>query len=105
MTPPEHATPLFAGQTELQLGGLIEAVQRRNPTLVAMQNAWRTAVSRYPQVTSFEDPVFSYAIAPQSIDSSDVDFSQKFDLSKRLPGHFCGVEETKAASVGTAKWK
>ncbi len=85
LTPPEHAAPLFAGQTELQLSGLIEAVQRRNPTLVAMQNAWRAAVSRYPQVTSFEDPVFSYGIAPQSIDSSDVDFSQKFDLSQRLP--------------------
>ncbi len=70
---------------ELGLEELIESVLDRNPTLASMQRAYQAAVSRYPQVTALDDPMFSYGFAPKSIDSDRVDFGQKFELSQRFP--------------------
>ena len=70
---------------ELVLEELLETVLDRNPTLASMQRAYRAAVSRYPQVTAFDDPKFSYGFAPKSIDSDRVDFGQRFELSQHIP--------------------
>lgn len=70
---------------ELSLDVLEEDVLRRNPTLAAMRAAWQAAVERYPQVTALDDPQFSYGIAPGTLGSTTVDFSQKYDLSQRFP--------------------
>lgn len=77
--------PLFAGQTELPLEALHQAVLQRNPTLPAMQHAWQAAAERYPQVTALDDPMFSYGLAPATIGAQRLDFGQQFELSQRFP--------------------
>lgn len=81
----ERSVRLFEGKVELSLRDLLDKVLERNPSLAAMQSAWRAAVSRYPQVTALDDPMFSYSLAPGTIGSNDADFSQKIDLSQRFP--------------------
>jgi outer membrane protein TolC len=57
----------FSGQTELSVEQLVAEVQARNPSLQAASAAWRAAAERYPQVVSFDDPMFTYMISPQGI--------------------------------------
>ena len=80
----QPASP-FAGQTQLSLAALRHAVLQRNPTITAMQHAWQAAVERRPQMSSLDDPTFSYALAPATIGSSRLDFGQRFELSQRFP--------------------
>ena len=77
--------PVFEELEELSIDGFVAAVQLSNPTLVAAEHAWRAALARYPQVTSLDDPMLSYALGPSSIGSNNVDFAQKIELSQRLP--------------------
>jgi len=77
--------PVFTNLEELKLDAFVAEVLLRNPTLVAAEHAWRAALARYPQVTSLEDPMLSYALGPSSIGSSAVDFAQKIELSQKLP--------------------
>lgn len=77
--------PVFTDLEELQLDAFVAEVQLRNPTLVAAEHAWRAALARYPQVTSLDDPMLSYALGPSSIGSGAVDFGQKLEVSQRLP--------------------
>ena len=79
------ATSPFDEATELHLDILRREVLRRNPTLTAMQNAFRASVARYPQVTALDDPVFSYGLAPASVSSNDVDFGQRIELAQHFP--------------------
>ncbi len=80
----QPASPL-AGQTQLDLAALRHAVLQRNPTITAMQHAWQAAVERRPQISSLDDPMFSYALAPATIGSNRLDFGQRFELSQRFP--------------------
>lgn len=76
---------LFAGQAVLGLEGLVDAVLARNPNVEHARAGWRAALARYPQATSFEDPMLSYKLAPLSVASSDVDLGQVIELSQPLP--------------------
>src|SRR5262245_9561542 len=49
--------PLFAGDPELLLPKLQDAVLARNPSLQTMIASWRAAAERYPQVISLDDPM------------------------------------------------
>lgn len=80
-----NASSPFAGQSELVLADLVEAVLVRNPTLIEMQAAWQAASARYLQVTSFDDPMLRIAVGPGSIGSDTVDFAYRLELSQRLP--------------------
>lgn len=84
----------FAGWSELRLDELLKEVNTRNPSLAAKHHAWRAAVARYPQVTSFEDPMVSLGIAPGTILDPDVgegmmemrlDPAFKADVSQKIP--------------------
>ena len=70
---------------ELVLEELLRSVLERNPSMASMQRAYQAAVSRYPQVTALDDPMFSYGFAPKTIDSDRVDFGQRIELSQRFP--------------------
>lgn len=61
----------FSGQTELSVEQLVAEVQARNPSLQAVSSAWRAAAERYPQVVSFDDPMFTGMIGPQGLGMED----------------------------------
>jgi outer membrane protein, heavy metal efflux system len=75
----------FAGVTDLSVDALVDQVLTRNPSLTQMTAAWQAASTRYPQVTSLEDPMLGTAFAPGSIWSDNVDFAARVEVSQKLP--------------------
>jgi len=82
---PDAAETPLAGFARLEREPLVREVLRRNPSLEAMRRAWEATLERYPQVTSLDDPMLGYAVAPRSLGSSRVDGGQRVDLAQRLP--------------------
>jgi outer membrane protein TolC len=82
---PSDGAGFFEGARELDRGLVVRRVLERNPNLRAAHYAWTAALERYPQASALEDPVLGYSLAPRSLDSSEVDPGQRFDLSQRLP--------------------
>ncbi|NOZ51619.1 MAG: TolC family protein [Gammaproteobacteria bacterium] len=80
----EIDTP-FINQSSLTASRLVAAVLIRNPDIPIMEATWEAAKARIEQANSFDDPVLSYSIAPQSAAVDDMDFGQKFFISQRLP--------------------
>ncbi|HED17705.1 MAG TPA: TolC family protein [Gammaproteobacteria bacterium] len=76
---------LFIHSDQLDIKQLIQAVLTRNPTIEAMQSAWKAAESRIDQVTALDDPVLSYSFAPETLNQSNQDFGQKIQLSQKIP--------------------
>src|SRR5947209_8522435 len=68
-----HAEPSERTGNTLSLDGLIEEVLARNPSLTQMTAAWQAASARYPQVRSWDDPMFSTMLAPASFGSNSVE--------------------------------
>jgi outer membrane protein TolC len=79
------ATPVFENRTQIALEDYLAEVQSRNPTLAAARHALEAAIARYPEVTALGDPMLGYAVAPASIGSDAVGFSQRIELSQRIP--------------------
>lgn len=75
----------FADDRKIDLDKLIAEVLRRNPTLVAMHQAWRAAIARYPQVTSFDDPMLAYSIAPRTTGEPMMGIGDVFEGSQTIP--------------------
>lgn len=73
-----------AEPTALTEDALIDQVLARNPTLAEITAAWQAASSRYPQVTSLDDPMFGATVGPASIGSKDVDFAYRFEVSQKI---------------------
>jgi len=78
------AERLFAAE-QLSRRDLIATVLERNPTILAMREAWKAARERPIQAATLDDPMASYGIAPLSIGSSRVDFGETAELSQRFP--------------------
>ncbi len=76
---------LFLTNDRLELKQLIQMVLERNPSLAAMQQAWQVAKNRIDQVSSWDDPMLSYAFAPQTLGLDDQDLGQNIQLSQKLP--------------------
>jgi len=81
---PARTADAWAGVSEITADELVERVLQRNPSLAAMQAAWRAAVERYPQVTALDDPDLDYGIAPYSI-GTGFTVGQRIDVSQRFP--------------------
>jgi len=84
---PPAAAPddaVFAGAARLERAALIQAVLDRNPDVAAAREAWRAALARYPQATTWDDPMVSYSLAPLSIAGS-APFGQAVQIEERLP--------------------
>ncbi len=110
----------FANEASLTSSHLVEAVLARNPDILTMEATWEAAKARVEQVSSFDDPMLSYSIAPQSVGADDMDFGQKLSLSQRLlwPGKrdlhgdvaraesdaaFVGIEQARLKLTETTK--
>jgi outer membrane protein TolC len=76
---------LFGGQAVLVVEQVVAIAVQRNPSIAAMQSAWRAASERYPQVVSLDDPVLMSMIAPASLNSSLVDPAFIVGGSQKLP--------------------
>jgi len=76
---------LFDGQETLDLDALANAVLRRNPSIAAMEATWRSVRAKFPQVTSLDDPMLSYAIAPGTFGNDEIDDGHRIDLSQKFP--------------------
>lgn len=88
--PPSIDEPAPAPQpppaaTELSAQDLVAEVQARNPNLQSLEAAWRSAVLRYPQAISLEDPMFMGMIAPGSIGSDEVSTGYTLQGSQKFP--------------------
>jgi outer membrane protein TolC len=75
--------PPALGEAVLSREVLIDQVLANNPTVESMRQAWREAISRYPQVTALADPMLSYGSAPRSI-GSEHGYGSVVQLSQRL---------------------
>jgi outer membrane protein TolC len=75
----------FPPERELNPDTVVQEVLARNPTLAQMTAAWQAASARYPQVTSLDDPMFRFAMAPGSIGSNNVEFGYSVEISQKYP--------------------
>jgi outer membrane protein TolC len=81
---PADTEDAWAGVSHTTADELVERVLARNPSLAAMQAAWRGSVERYPQVTALDDPDLEYGLAPYTI-STGFNVAQRFEASQRFP--------------------
>jgi len=64
---------------------LVTAVLLANPQLEIAQAAWEASMARIDQQSTFEDPMFSYTMAPQTIGNSQTAYGQRIEISQKLP--------------------
>lgn len=70
----------------LERDQLVAEVLASNPTLDAARQAWRAARAEPAQVTSLDDPMVRYQLAPLSIPGlSDAPFGQEVMITQPLP--------------------
>jgi outer membrane protein TolC len=99
----------FAQATELPLDQLVAEVERRNPSLQAVSEAWRAAAQRYPQMVSLDDPMFDWMIAPRGIGPEGgwmIEASQKLPWAgkRRLRGSIATAEaEAARGDIGDTR--
>ncbi len=80
----DQANP-FAGMGQLSADAIVEQVLARSPSLSQMIAAWQAASARYPQVTALDDPMLGGLAGPGSINSKEVDFAYRLEVSQKLP--------------------
>jgi len=76
---------LFGGVQRFTSQQLLDEVLARNPDIPTMEATWEAAKSRIDQAESFNDPMLTYSIAPQTAGENGMDFGQKLTLSQHLP--------------------
>jgi len=81
---PAPAVP-FEAMAELSPEALVQQVLLRNPSLGQMVAAWKAASVRYPQVTSLDDPMFGFTVAPASTWADSVHFAGRAEISQKYP--------------------
>lgn len=86
LPPIQDADGLFAGSGELSLEQFVAEVEARNPSLQAMEFAWRAAAQRYPQAVALDDPMFMTMVAPASFGSNQVESAYILNGAQKLPG-------------------
>ena len=63
---------------------MVRQVLERNPSLAQMAAAWQAASERIAQVTSWDDPMVTGAIAPASFGSNRVEGGYRVELSQKV---------------------
>jgi cobalt-zinc-cadmium efflux system outer membrane protein len=76
---------LFADAKTLSPARLIDIVLERNPTLDQMRATAEAAQSRYPQVTSLDDPMLGLTTAPGSAWSNNLAYAARVEITQKLP--------------------
>jgi outer membrane protein TolC len=72
-------TPLLTSQQ------LVAAVLLANPQIEIAQATWEVSKARIDQQAAFDDPKFSYAMAPLTIDDNRTEFGQRIEISQKIP--------------------
>ncbi|MBI1315013.1 hypothetical protein GC176_27290 [bacterium] len=86
LVPPAEYEPNAAGgHGSLDPDQLVAEVLAANPSVEAMESAWRAAAMRYPQVTALDDPMFGVALGPGSWGSRSVDSAYMVMVSQQFP--------------------
>ena len=91
----DHSPPPWPEQTlaeeetapleVLNLDQLVAEVLAVNPSVEAMQSAWRAAAMKYPQVTALDDPMFGVALGPGTWGNRSVDSAYMVMASQKFP--------------------
>ncbi len=100
-TPPQRTGPPTShpleGLTTLTDDDVVGVVLARNPTLDQMRATAAAVAARYPQVTSLDDPNFTFWTAPGSAGSPNVNYASRVEVSQKL--FFPGKRGLKGAVV------
>lgn len=64
---------------------LVSAVLKANPRVEVALATWKVSVARIDQQSAFDDPVFSYTMAPQTIANKQTEYGQQIEVSQKLP--------------------
>jgi outer membrane protein TolC len=64
---------------------LVDEVLERNPSIEAMIATWQAAAARYPQAIALDDPMFEYAIGPDSFDDPVLKPAYMLMASQKVP--------------------
>ncbi len=64
---------------------LISIAFKNNPALSAAKNRWKAVIEKYPQVTSYDDPVFKYTYFVRKIETRVGPQRQKIGISQKIP--------------------
>lgn len=93
-----EASP-FDGRSSVTAEDVIQQVLARNPSLAQMSAAIQAAAARFPQVTSFDDPVLTAWMAPGTINDRPPDYfySQRVEISQKVP--FAGKRALRGESA------
>lgn len=83
--PVDDGEALFDGVGELAPDALARAALARNPSIEAARQAWRAALARFDDATSFDDPRLVVSTAPLSFASTDVQIGVSAEISQPLP--------------------
>ncbi len=75
----------FVGEKVLDRPALVAEVLRRNPSLESARQSSRAALARFPQDTSFDDPMLDLGVAPWSFGSDLVGDSYSAGISQAFP--------------------
>jgi outer membrane protein TolC len=75
----------FGTLAELTADDVVREVLVHNPSLAQMAAAYQAASARYPQVTSFDDPVVGAGTAPGAWKSDTVGGGYRLDVAQRYP--------------------
>jgi cobalt-zinc-cadmium efflux system outer membrane protein len=68
----------------LTVDAVVGQVLARNQTLAQMTAAWQAAATKYPQLTSPDDPMFAGMVAPNSFGSRNVQPGYRVEVSQKL---------------------
>lgn len=71
----------------LTVDHVVREVVTRNQTLAQMAAAWQAASTKYRQVTSPDDPMFSSMVAPNSFASRSVEPGYRIEVSQKILWH------------------
>ena len=85
ITKPIASESLVKNSDLLSSKQLVTAVLLANPQLEVAQAAWEASMARIDQQATFEDPMFSYTMAPQTIGNSQTEYGQRIEISQKLP--------------------
>ncbi len=56
-----------------------------NPQIEIARATWEVSKARIDQRAAFDDPKFSYAMAPLTIDDNRTEFGQHIEISQKIP--------------------
>jgi len=77
--------PVSKPKEKKSIEDLIVIAFKNNPALSAAKNRWKAVIERFPQVTSYDDPVFKYTYFVRKVETRVGPQKQKIGISQKIP--------------------